>query len=66
MRFRCRKYVLTAETRRASVEGARPCARIPASQRSRSSTDASLTLPSRVVAREERSRRYASTVRGER
>ena len=41
MRMRCRKYVRTADTRRARVDGARPAARIAASQRSRSSTVAS-------------------------
>ena len=45
MRMRCRKNVRTADTRRASVDGASPSARIAASQRSRSSTAASADVP---------------------
>src|SRR6188472_2997761 len=66
MRVRWRRYARTAASRLAIVAGARPSARIVASQVSISSVVAAPTGWSIVVANDARSRRYASTVRGER
>ena len=56
MRTRWRKYARTAETRREIVDPASPSARIPATQRSRSSTVASATGPPRKAPSAARSR----------
>ena len=62
----CRKYDRTAAIRRPIVEGARPAARIEATHASSDAAVAVETGARAKAARAARSRRYASTVRGER